>query len=197
MLSRGCRAILCAKLRALANAPPVPAPIPPTQIQPPPRANLRKMAGASSATGPLAIGALGAVGLLNDTQAAEWMIIWDVRITSVPNPIPSHLIVADLVIGTGRNSGSLFSVGNNRPLVSFVAAMPGSTWTLNSPNNEIAKPFHSVTLIPSGNTANYEWPHEWPVCAIAPGDSVVAYSDADAYFDFAAEYIYEMFTGIL
>lgn len=153
------------------------------------------MAGASSSTGVLALGALGAVGLLNDSTRGEWMVIWDVQILTVPNPIPSHLIIADLAIGTGRNAGSLFFAGDNGPLASAVATMPGSMWTNNSPGNEIGRIFNSVSLIVSGNTAFYQWVHDWPVCAIQPGDSVIAYSDADAYSDWGAGFIYEIVPG--
>lgn len=153
------------------------------------------MAGASSATGPLALGALGAVGLLNDSNANEWLVVWDFSITALPNPIPNHLIVADCVIGTGRNAGSLIIVGDNKPAISQGRSMPGSVWTLNVPSNEIAKPFNSVTLLTTGTYAFYLWNHDWPLCAIAPGDSLVAYSDADAYQDFAANFIYQVTTS--
>lgn len=155
------------------------------------------MAGASSSVGGLGVGDLGAVALLNDSTQGEWFVVWDVQIVCVPNPIPSHLIISDLAICTGQLPGALFIKGNNSSLVSSVAALPGSTWTHNSPGNEIGNIFNSPSLITSGNVAYYQWPHEWPVCAIAPGDSVVAYSDADAYFEWGAGFIYEIVSGVL
>lgn len=155
------------------------------------------MAGASGSTGPLALGALGAVALQNDSTAGEWMVIWDVQIVTVPNPIPNHLIISDLAISSQRLLGSLFFPGNNSPLFSSAAALPGSTWTHNSPGNEVGNIFNVPSLITSGNVAYYQWVHEWPVCAIQPGDSVVAYSDADAYQDFGVGFLYELVPGMI
>ena len=156
--------------------------------------NLRDMAGAGASTGPLALGALGAVGLINDTADGKWLIIWDIQIVTVPNPIPNHLIIADLAIATGKLAGSLSFANSNSPLISVGGAQPGSTWTHNIPGNEIGQIFNSISLIPAGTMAYYQWPHEWPVCAIAPGDSVVAYSDADAYSDWGASFLYQVTT---
>jgi len=153
------------------------------------------MAGASSGTGALALGSLGAVGLLNDSTRGEWFVVWDVQIVTVPNPIPSHVIIADLAISPQKNAGSLSIAGNNGPLASGVGTLPGSTWTLNIPGNESGRIFNSVSLITTGNVAYYQWVHDWPVCALQPGDSVVAYSDADAYFDWGAGFIYEILPG--
>ena len=164
-------------------------------IQPLPSWNLKRMCGASSSTGALALGALGAVGLLNDSTRGEWMVIWDVQIVTVPNPIPNHLIISDLAICNGTLAGSLFLKGNNSPLTSASPASPGSTWTNNTPGNEIGSIFNSVSLIPAGTMAFYQWVHDWPVCALQPGDSVVAYSDADAYNEWGAGFIYEIVPG--
>ena len=153
------------------------------------------MAGASSSCGGLALGALGAVGLLNDSTRGEWFVIWDVQIVTVPNPIPSHLIIADLAISPQKLAGSLSIAGNNSPLTSGVGTLPGSTWTHTSPGNIVGNIFNSVSLITTGNVAFYQWVHDWPVCAIQPGDSVVAYSDADAYFEWGAGFLYEIVPG--
>lgn len=164
-------------------------------IQPLPSWNLKRMAGASSSTGALALGALGAVGLLNDSTRGEWFVIWDIQIVALPNPIGNTLIVSDIAICTGRLAGSLFSAGNNSSLISASGKNPGSTWRNNAPGNEIGAIFNSTTLINSGNTSYYVWPHDWPVCAIQPGDSVVAYSNANPYFDFGVGFIYEIVQG--
>jgi hypothetical protein len=153
------------------------------------------MNGAASSTGPLALGDLGAVALQNSCTNGEWMVIWDIQIVCVPNPFPNHLIISDLAIGPGMLAGALLNVNNNGPLVSGAPQAFGNTWTHNSPGNEIGNIFNSLTLIPAGNAAYYQWVHEWPVCAIQPGDSVVAYSDADAYEDFGVGYLYEIVPG--
>lgn len=165
-------------------------------IQPLPSWNMRQMSGAASSTGPLALGNLGAVGLINNATRGEWLVVWDVRIVVVPNPIPTGLIISDLSIGTGRNAGSLIIANNSSPLTSQTGQLPGTTWTLNSSTgNAIGNIFNSVALITSGTYAYYLWDHEWPVAAIAPGDSLIAYSDANAYHDFGVSFLYEYLLG--
>jgi len=149
------------------------------------------MAGASGSTGPLGIGALGGVGLINNSTRGEWLVVWDIQIVNLPNPIPNQLIISDIAIATGRAPGSLLIPNNSNPLASNVASQPGTTWTVNSGGTELGAVFNSTTLLISGNYAYYQWVHEWPVCAIAPGDSVVAYSDGNAYHDFGVGYLYE------
>lgn len=153
------------------------------------------MSGASGSTGPLALGNLGAVGLLNNATRGEWLVIWDIRTVSIPNPIPATLITVDLNIGTGQNTGSLTFANSNNSLISFGSALPGIIWTLNVPGNELGNVFHSLAPLISDIYAYYVWPHDWPVCAIAPGDSVIAYSDANPYHDFSADFIYEVVPG--
>jgi hypothetical protein len=150
------------------------------------------MAGAGSSTGPLGIGALGGVGLINNSQRGEWLVVWDIQIVVLPNPIPNALIIADLNICTGRAPGSLLIANNSNPLASNVARLPGTNWTVNSGGNELGAIINSITLLISGNYAYYQWLHDWPVCAIAPGDSAVVYSDGNAYRDFGVGYLYEV-----
>ena len=164
-------------------------------IQPLPSWNLRNMAGAASSTGNLALGALGAVGLINNATAGEWLVIWDVRVIALPNPIGTILMVADMAICTGRLASSLLIANNNSPLISFGGTIPGTNWTNNTSATEIGNIFNSVDLIYSSPTAYYTWGHDWPICGIAPGDSMVVYSDGSAYHDFGVSFIYEVVPG--
>ncbi len=153
------------------------------------------MAGASSSTGPLGLGALGAVGLINDATRGEWLVVWDLWIVALPNPTANRLFVADMAICTGRLAGSSLIPNNSGPLASSVGSQPGTNWTNNAGGTELGNIFSSIDLISQSPQLTYRWVHEWPVCAIAPGDSVVAYSDGSAYFDFGVGYIYEVVPG--
>lgn len=163
-----------------------------TIIQPVPSFWIRNMAGAASSTGPLALGNLGAVGLINDSADGEWLVVWDVQVVAIPNPPAATLTVVDMAICQGRNAGSLLIANNSNPNISGGNKKPGTTWTLNVPGNELGAIFNSVSLIASGNTYFYQWLHEWPLCAIQPGDSFVCYSDANAYSDFGMNCLYEV-----
>jgi hypothetical protein len=195
MLSSRCRAILCAKLRQLANTPPSPAPVPPPPIQPPPSRNIKQMAGAAFGTGALALGDLGAIGLLNTSQRGEWFVIWDLFINTVPNPIPAHAIVADINIVSGRPFNALLPPPETNPITSDTATLPGQVWWFGGPGNESGKTFYSVTLITTGVVAYYQWVHDHPICAIKPGDSIAVYSDADPYTDWGVNFMYEVVPG--
>ena len=195
MLSSACRKILCAKLRQLANIPPQPVPPPAPPLPPPPGASIKQMVGAAFGTGALALGALGAVGLQNNSQRGEWFVIWDLYINTVPNPIPAHQIIADINITTGIPFNALIPPNEVNPITSASPSPPGQVWWFGTPGNESGKTFYSVPLITSGNVAYYQWFHEFPICAIQPGDSIAVYSDADAYTDWGVNFMYEVVPG--
>lgn len=157
--------------------------------------NLRNMAGAAASTGVLALGALGAVGLINNSTDNQWLVVWDFQIVNVPNPVPTGIINVDLSICTGRNSGSFLIANNNSPVISQGPVLPGTNWTNNVPDSTLGQIFNSFALTLAGKYGFYFWNHDWPLCAIAPGDSVVAYSDANAYEDFSASFMYQVTTS--
>ena len=195
MLSSACRKILCAKLRQLANPPPAPGPPPAPPLPPPPSASIKQMVGAAFGTGALALGQLGTVGLLNNAQRGEWFVIWDLFINTVPNPIPAHAIVADINIVPGVPFDALIPPPEVNPITSDSPSPPGEVWWRNAAGNESGKTFYSVSLITSGVVAYYQWVHEFPICAIKPGDSIAVYSDADAYTDWGVNFMYEVVPG--
>jgi hypothetical protein len=147
------------------------------------------MAGSAVGTGPLGIGDIGAIGLLNTATAGEWLVIWDVQVNIHPSSTASGQKVLDCAIRTGTASPLLFTEPNN-PLVSAVGSGPGQVWAARTTAETGAIFFSGVFP-----TDVYQWPHEWPFCAIQPGDSCVFYSDANAANDFSACFLYEVVPG--
>lgn len=194
MTSR-CRALLCAYFRGLANTPPAPVPPPAPPLPPPPSALIKNMVGASLGTGALGLGALGAIGLQNTSQRGEWFVIWDLFINTVPNPIPAHAIVADVNIATGIPFDALVAPPEVHPIISAAGTPPGLMFSRNTSGTELGTTFYSIPLITSGVVAYYQWVHEYPICAIQPGDSIITYSDADPYTDWGVVYMYEVVPG--
>ena len=160
-----------------------------TVVNPQPSWNIKNMAGSAVGTGPLAIGEIGAVGLLNTAHAGEWLVVWDVQINIHPFNTASGNRILDCAIRTGAVSPLLFTEPS-RPLASAVASLPGQCWAA-STDFEAGGIFFSG-VFPSDV---YQWPHEWPFCAIQPGDSCVVYSDADPANDFSVNFLYEVVPG--
>ncbi len=192
MLSSRCRAILCAKLRALASAPPVPQPIPPSTIQPPPVPNARRLYGASFGIGPASIGDLVGSGIVNRQASGDWLVIWDLQVFAAGS-FAAVGAVFDLCIIQGTQSqNSNYQVEPSFPANSFAPTIPSSAWGFkDAAANEASKPFYSLSLPVGG----YQWVHDWPLCAIAPGQSVVAYSDTNAYNSCGAAFMFEVVPG--
>ena len=122
-------------------------------------------------------------------------MIWDLFINTFPNPIPNHEIVADINITSGIPFDALRVANEVHPIISATGTPPGLMWSRNTPGNESGTTFYSVTLITSGVVAYYQWVHEFPICAIQPGDSIAVYSDADAYTDWGVNFMFEIVPG--
>jgi hypothetical protein len=144
------------------------------------------MAGSSLGSGPVNFGDIHAVGLLNTAQRGEWLVIWDVQANARPTGGGATIFTVDFAIMHGQTGTSIGTEPNN-PLASDVGALPGQVWG-DVPGNEVGGIFASLSLPANG----YQWVHDWPFCAIAPGDSVVGYSDANQAAFFGIAYIYEV-----
>lgn len=158
-------------------------------IQPLPSWNITRMAGSSLGSGPVNFGDIHAVGLLNTSSRGEWLIVWDVAVNVRPNQALQTIFICDFAIMHGQTGASI-GVEPNFPIASNVGALPGQVWG-DVPVNEVGQVFYSISIPPNG----YQWPHDWPFCAIAPGDSVVGYSDANNGSFFGIQYMYEVVPG--
>jgi hypothetical protein len=162
-------------------------------IQPLPSWNLRNMYGGGFGGGPVALGDIWAVGLQNNGRASEWLVVWDVQITTSLAGKSTSIEIADCTIMHGNTGPSAhFQSGQLGPLCSQVAAGPGLSW-LDIPSQEQGVLFQSLGLPLQG----YQWPHDWPFCAIGPGDSLVVFSDANPSNHFGASFIYEVVPGTI
>src|SRR5258708_2930121 len=160
-----------------------------TVVNPQPSWNIKSMAGSAVGTGPLGIGDIGAIGLLNTAQAGEWLVVSDVEVNIHPSSTGSGQRVLDCAIRTGTAAPLLFTEPNN-PLASPVASLPGQVWAAVT-GLEAGGIFFSG-IFPSDV---YQWPHEWPFCAIQPGDSCVFSSDGNAANNFSCSFLYEVVPG--
>ena len=160
-----------------------------TVTRPIPDWNIKNMFGSAVGTGPLGIGNIGAIGLLNTATAGEWLVVWDIQVNIHPSASGSGQRVLDCAIRHGTASPLLFTEPNN-PLASAVGSGPGQVWAATT-NFEAGGIFFSGVF----PTDIYQWPHEWPFCAIQPGDSCVCYSDALAANNFSACFLYEVVPG--
>jgi hypothetical protein len=160
-----------------------------TVVNPQPSWNIKRMFGSAVGTGPLGIGDIGAIGLLNTGSAGEWLVVWDVQVNIHPSASGSGQRVLDGAIRRGTESSLLFTEPNN-PLASAVASGPGQVWAA-------ITGFEAGGIFFSGifPADVYQWPHEWPICAIQPGDSLVFYSDGSAANNFSAMFLYEVVPG--
>src|SRR5713101_1814347 len=93
-----------------------------TQVVNPPTLNLRNMGSCQHDTGPLAVGQIGAVGLFNNTNKGEWLIVWDLRINLFS--AGSALDIVDGTLGLGFTQ-SVGLANPGAPLISTGAAPPG------------------------------------------------------------------------
>jgi len=147
------------------------------------------MAASQYNTGPLALGQIGALGLFNDTQQGEWLVVWDVELTIFANPPGTTFPIVDATLGSGfTNTISL--IHPSAPLVSSGAALSGFC-VGDRPLVESGKLFFSSAIPPAG----YHWPHDWPFCAIQPGFSCTFYSDANPYYNFGLSIVWEVVAG--
>jgi hypothetical protein len=156
-------------------------------IQPLPSWNLRRMYGTGYGNGPVPLGNIVGSGVFNASTRGEWLVIWDVQVNA-SGTFTSGLAIIDFSImhGTAQYGGFQFQPAN--PLTSQTPATPSQGWGFNDSANEQGLVFGSYFLPVTG----YQWVHDWPFCAIAPGDSVVVYSDANQYHSFGAAWTFEV-----
>jgi hypothetical protein len=161
VLSSRCRAILCAKLRQLANTPPVPQPIPPIQIQ----NNLvwnSDNAASVGANNPGAPGTHAVCDLFNNAQDGSSLYIYalmtfnlgteSIRVQQVQGHTP------------GTSQGPSYSVnagGGQPPGILYIDQIAGST----QPNTD---PYIFGTL---SNQDEYIIP-AGPIMILPPGYSM-------------------------
>lgn len=160
-----------------------------TIIQPLPSWNMRRMAGSGGGLSPVPQFSIVAVGLQNNSQAGEWLVVWDVQVYANPAGDISHINIINFSIMNGQTGHSQGTEPNN-PLASGVGALPGFVW-IDEPSFNPGKIFSTPALPAQG----YQWPHDWPIAAIAPGDSLVVFSDAQPTNTFGVNYLYEVVLG--
>lgn len=159
-------------------------------IQPIPSWNLRRMFGCSFGIGPVATGDIVASGVLNAETDGSWLVIWDVQVFATGSfTAPGAVIDFCIMHGTQQLHDFTFEPAN--PLCSNTPRVPSTGWGFMDSANEQGLLFQSLSLPVNG----YQWVHDWPFCAIAPGDSVVVYSDASAYNSFGAAWTFEVVPG--
>lgn len=150
------------------------------------------MYGASFAIGPVPLGALVGSGIYNGQTDGSWLVIWDVQVFT-PGPFVATGAVVDFNIITGMLTDNAdFALEPSNPLCSATGLVPSTGWGfMDSNTNEQGLLFQSLSIPVNG----YQWVHDWPFCAIQPGDSVVAYSDSNAYNNWGASYTFEVVPG--
>lgn len=159
-------------------------------VQPLPSWNLQRMYGTAYGVGPVPLGNIVASAVLNAQTRGEWLVIWDVQVFA-NGPFSSDGAVIDFAIMQGTLQLTDFQFEPANPLASSSPATPSQGWGFNDSAFEQGKVFASLQLPVSG----YQWPHDWPFAAIAPGDSVVVYSDSNPYHTFGAAWMFEVVPG--
>lgn len=148
------------------------------------------MYGTSFGNGPVPLGNIAASAIFNG-QSGDWLVVWDVQVFA-NGAFSADGAVIDFAIMTGVLDFYVdFQFEPAWPLASGSPAIRSQGWGFNDSANEAGKIFASLQLPVSG----YQWPHDWPFCAIAPGDSVVVYSDANQYHTFGAAWMFEVVPG--
>jgi hypothetical protein len=161
-------------------------------IQPLPSWNLRRMYGTAFGIGTVPLGALIGSGVFNAQTRGEWLVIWDVQVFATGSFAAAGAVV-DINIMTGTQSANTgYQKQPANPLISANTTIPSFGWGFkDSATNEAGLNFLSLQIPVNG----YQWVHDWPLCAIQPGDSVVAYSDSNAYQNWGATWIFEVVPG--
>jgi hypothetical protein len=150
------------------------------------------MYGGSFGIGPVPLGNLIASGIYNGQQGGAWLVIRDLQVFATGS-FPATGAVVDIDIIHGTQSGAVnYTVEPVLPCTSQSPSIKSFAWGFSDPNNnEAGTPFLNPDIPVSG----YQWVHDFPLCAIAPGDSVVAYSDANAYNTWGAAWLFEVVPG--
>jgi len=150
------------------------------------------MYGAAFGIGPVALGALVGSGINNAQTRGEWLVIWDVQVFATGS-FPASGAIVDINIISGTPSSNVgYQVQPSNPLISSNRGIPSFGWGFkDSAANEAGLNFLSLALPVNG----YQWVHDWPLCGIQPGDSVVAYSDGSAYNHWGATWVFEVVPG--
>jgi hypothetical protein len=150
------------------------------------------MYGGAFGTGPIPLGNLVASGIFNGQTDGGAIVIWDVQVFYTGTP-PATGAVVDIDIIHGTQSGAVnYQVEDVLPITSQKPSIKSFAWGFNDPaNNEAGRPFFN----PNIPTTGYQWIHDWPLCTVLPGDSVVAYSDANAYTTWGATWLFEVVPG--
>jgi hypothetical protein len=148
------------------------------------------MAGGAGGTSPVSFGTVIAVGLQNNARAGEYLVVWDIQVYASPAGTKTSINTINCGIMGGR-TGAFFGTQPTAPLVSQTPSLPGIIW-VDNPGFAIPAPLFFSNSLP---TIGYQWPHDWPFCAIAPGDSLVVYTDANASDFFGVNFMYEVVPG--
>ncbi len=150
------------------------------------------MYGASFGIGPVPLGDLVGSGVVNRQTSGDWLVIWDLQVFAAGSfPAPGAVFDLNIIQGT-QSFYNNYQVEPSFPATSFTPTIPSAAWGfMDGAANEASKPFYSLSLPVNG----YQWVHDWPLCALAPGQSVVAYSDANAYQAWSAAWLFEVVRG--
>lgn len=161
-------------------------------IQPLPSWNLDSLYGTGFGIGPVPLGNLVASAVFNAQTDGSWLVIWDVQVFATGSfPAGGAVIDFCIIRGTQPNAAG-HQIEPSVPITSYTASVPSYGWGFSDPANNEAGPVFASPHLPVNG---YQWVHEWPLCAIAPGDSIVVYSDSNAYNSFGATWIFEVVPG--
>lgn len=156
-------------------------------IQPLPSWNFRNMA-AGSITGGTGAATFEDLGLFNSAKDGSWMVIWDLTIAVSPflgttTTIPS--VIGEIINGT---EGIVFGVSQpaGYNLVQPGGQLPGWLWDNTTPNGLLTPDYTFMQ-----NYGTWQWPHDWPFAALAPGNSyaIELYGDTQ---DWSVAFVWEM-----
>jgi hypothetical protein len=146
------------------------------------------MSGGGGGGFSLALGEVGAVGLLNNTTQGEWLVVWDVQVYANPAGTTTSVSLIDFLFVTGIPPPlTVTTQATGSALLDQQAQLPGIVWS-----NKLNFEQGLIVLSPSLPAGGYQWVHDWPIAFIAPGDSFYVASDSNPTQTFGANYVWEV-----
>jgi len=122
------------------------------------------------------------VGLFNNSTDGSVLVVWDVEVKATPSAAQTPEFVRELLI-QGQLSGALSPVYQLQ-----VAAQ--TAWGQITANNPYSNPHGELASFPIQNEV-WKWGHEWPMCALLPGYSLVMVSDNNGSAIWGVSFIWE------
>jgi hypothetical protein len=110
-------------------------------------------------------------GLVNDAGQGQALVVWHLEAFARLVAAPTTIQLLTLYLYTGA---PLAVTIPGQPLDTNQAFQGGSCWNIpqaaNPPNSSLL-PFLDVPMSPTG----WRWEHDWPICVVRPGISLLAY----------------------